>query len=349
MEFEEFARPARTPIDDLFEEFLRPARKPIDPACQTASPAVGLSTRALRWATRIRAELHKSFASTIEVGRLLIEAKDDLDHGEWLPTLERAGLNARSAQLLMRLARHPRFANASPDSLLPACPSTLDRISKLPEDVYQRLLANGSIHLVSRRGIAAILRKLQQAADKERILNLRPVPGRFRTLIIDPGWRSGGGWGCPYATMSQQELLDLPITEWLLDQAHVYLWTTTAEMGNAVALFKRWGIPHDDTLVWHKTHPNGTSRMGMGHHFRRTCEFVLFGVRGKLRTREAARSIGTVFSAPVTGAHSEKPDEFYRLVELCSYPPFGELFQRKPREGFVSLFAESAVATKTAA
>ncbi len=44
----------------------------------------------------------------------------------------------------------------------------------------------------------------------------------------------------------------------------------------------------------------------------------------------------TALQAPA-GAHSQKPDEFYELVEaLCPAPPGGrlELFQRTPRVGW---------------
>lgn len=41
----------------------------------------------------------------IESGRLLIEAKAECRHGEWLPFLERAGVAERQAQRLMQLGR----------------------------------------------------------------------------------------------------------------------------------------------------------------------------------------------------------------------------------------------------
>jgi N6-adenosine-specific RNA methylase IME4 len=40
--------------------------------------------------------------------------------------------------------------------------------------------------------------------------------------------------------------------------------------------------------------------------------------------------------------HSEKPDRFYQIVRSASYPPFGELFGRKPRDGFTNLYQEAA-------
>ena len=36
-----------------------------------------------QWAERICVQLRKSVESIIQVGRLWVEAKDDLEHGEW--------------------------------------------------------------------------------------------------------------------------------------------------------------------------------------------------------------------------------------------------------------------------
>jgi N6-adenosine-specific RNA methylase IME4 len=219
---------------------------------------------------------------------------------------------------------------------------------------YQRLLAEGVIDsTVSGPAIKEQLRKLKQAADEERILNLVPVAGKFRTVVIDAPWAtalSRGGRACPYATMSQQQLLDLPIPKWLEDDAHVYLWTLDSELRNALALFDHWGIAFKQMLAWNKTYPSGIPRMGLGYHFRSNVEYILFGVRGNLRTREAVRAIGKAFEAPVVGEHSEKPDRFYEIVRAASYPPFGEVFGRKPRDGFTNLYQEATQdVTKAAA
>ena len=44
-------------------------------------------------------------AKALEAGNLLIAAKEECQHGDWLPFLERAGLGERQAQRLMQLAR----------------------------------------------------------------------------------------------------------------------------------------------------------------------------------------------------------------------------------------------------
>jgi len=260
------------------------------------------------------------------------------------PLLKSVGLHERTAQIWMKLTRNPRFANASPDSLLPASVEALAILGRLTEDDYQRLLTDGVINpTVTGAAIKENLCKLRQKADKKHTLNLAPVAGKYRTLLIDPGWESmtRGGRACPYATMSQQELLDLPVPEWLLEDGHVYLSTLDAELQNALDLFRHWGIACKQMLAWNKTYPNGTPRMGLGYHFRNNVEYVLFGVRGQLRTRIAARTIGKAFVAPVLGEHSAKPDKFYEIVRAASYPPFGEVFQRQPRDGFVNLYQET--------
>jgi len=173
---------------------------PILTAGNVVTPA-----QAAFWTPRIRAAIHKSFAGTMETGRLLREAKDAVDHGEWLPLLRGVGLHPRTAPMWMRIAVNPRFANASRDSLLPAYPGALDAISRLPEDVYQRLLAEGVINpTVSKAAIKEQLDRLQQAADEERNQNLGAVAGKVRTLVGDPGWAimSRGGRACNYQTMS---------------------------------------------------------------------------------------------------------------------------------------------------
>ena len=53
---------------------------------------------------REQAEL-EAIEQAQEVGRLLCEAKDHCQHGQWLPFLERAGLSERKAQRWMKLHR----------------------------------------------------------------------------------------------------------------------------------------------------------------------------------------------------------------------------------------------------
>jgi N6-adenosine-specific RNA methylase IME4 len=173
--------------------------------------------------------------------------------------------------------------------------------------------------------IDATYRKLRRMIDEEKRLAVKPMKGKFRTISIDPPWSYSGA---PervrpvYATMTQKELLALPVSSWAEDEAHLYLWATNADLRNAFELMEVWGFKYMTLITWVKP------TFGLGSYFRTSTEHVLFGVRGRLPTR--VRNIGTHFTAPKT-FHSEKPDAFYELVEQASYSPFVDVFARKKR------------------
>jgi N6-adenosine-specific RNA methylase IME4 len=176
--------------------------------------------------------------------------------------------------------------------------------------------------------IDAAYRKLRRMIDEEQRLAVKPLKGKFRTIVIDPPWQYSGA---PervrpvYATMSQKELLALPVRSWADDPAHLYLWTTNADLPDAFELMEAWEFKYMTMITWVKP------SFGMGSYFRTSTEHVLFGVRGHLLTR--VRNIGTHFTAPKT-FHSEKPSVFYELVERASYPPYVDVFARKKRSGW---------------
>ena len=176
--------------------------------------------------------------------------------------------------------------------------------------------------------IDAAYRKLLRMRDEKQALSVKPLKGKFRTIVIDPPWQYSGA---PervrpvYATMTQKELLALPVFSWADDPAHLYLWSTNANLRDALELMKAWGFEFKTMITWVKP------SFGMGSYFRTSTEHVLFGVCGHLLTR--VRNIGTHFTAP-KASHSEKPDYFYQLVKRASYPPCVDVFARKKRSGW---------------
>jgi len=179
----------------------------------------------------------------------------------------------------------------------------------------------------------ALLRK----RDQERVLNLAPVTGKFKTLVVDPPWPADIdflGRAMPqYSLMTREAILELPVAVWAEDDCHLYLWVTNSNLPLACECMKIWGFQHKTALTWAKP------KFGLGKTFRGQTEHVLFGIRGKLGTR--CTNISTLFHAPM-GGHSEKPEKFFEIVRATSYPPFGEAFQRKPRPDFVSLYEQRA-------
>ena len=184
--------------------------------------------------------------------------------------------------------------------------------------------------------VTGAYRKLKQAGDQERVLLLKPREGSFKTLVVDPPWDyewlSLAGRAAPgYACMSHEELLAMAslFEGWANDPCHLYLWTTNNFMTRAVELMAAWGFQHKTVLTWVKP------RWGLGSYFRNSTEHCLFGVKGDLSTRVS--DIATHFQAP-TAEHSAKPDIFYDIVRRASYPPYGEVFQRKARSDFANLY-----------
>ena len=101
--------------------------------------------------------------------------------------------------------------------------------------------------------------ELLRLKDEQRIRKLKPRTGKFRTLILDCPWRIAGTerpryeiLRAPYATMSHEELLSLPIAEWAEDDCHLYCWTTNTKMGEALELVKSWGFEQKSILTWVK-------------------------------------------------------------------------------------------------
>jgi N6-adenosine-specific RNA methylase IME4 len=177
------------------------------------------------------------------------------------------------------------------------------------------------------RKVDGVYRKLRQAQDETRRLAVKPVDGRFRTIVVDPPYsyrQSLAGRARPdYAVMSQKQLLALPVVDWADGESHIYLWAPNNCLPEALELMSVWGFSFTTLLTWIKP------RFGLGSYFRASTEQCLFGVRGKLMTR--ARNIPTHFEA-AAGRHSDKPDEFFDLVERASYPRFLEVFARKHRK-----------------
>ena len=69
-------------------------------------------------------------ASYLDCGNILVEAKQDAGHGLWLPFLERAGIPARTAQRMMRLAASGIEADALAERGIRAALAAMGRPAK---------------------------------------------------------------------------------------------------------------------------------------------------------------------------------------------------------------------------
>ena len=156
---------------------------------------------------------------------------------------------------------------------------------------------------------------------------------RYRCIVADPPWHYdapayGYGADANYSTMTQEQLLNMPVGLWALDNAHLYLWVTNSFLAEGLQLVKAWGFKYKLALIWIKRRAQGDAWLGMGTYFRVTTEYVLFGVRGSLGVLNHDQPN---FFYGARGAHSEKPAAFYDIVQHMSPGPYLDVFARKQR------------------
>ena len=170
--------------------------------------------------------------------------------------------------------------------------------------------------------------------------------GRYGTVLADPPWRflNRTGKVAPehgrlsrYSTMHIDEIKEMPVGEMVAEKSHLYLWVPKALLKEGFEVLEAWGFTYKTTLVWHKIRKDGgPDGRGVGFYFRNTCEFILFGVKGNLRTHAPARSIVDILRTRKR-EHSRKPASFYRWVENRSKGPYLELYSRTTRPNWTGI------------
>jgi N6-adenosine-specific RNA methylase IME4 len=166
------------------------------------------------------------------------------------------------------------------------------------------------------------------------------IRGTFGTILIDPPWRFTNRTGkmAPehkrlrrYPTMSFDEIAALPVTGLAAPQSHLYLWCPNALLAEGLRIMQAWGFTYKTNLVWYKIRKDGgPDGRGVGFYFRNVTELLLFGVKGKLRTKQAGRKQVNILLSRKQ-EHSWKPEQQYEIIEACSPGPYIELFARRKR------------------
>jgi N6-adenosine-specific RNA methylase IME4 len=189
-------------------------------------------------------------------------------------------------------------------------------------------------------------REKRRAANRRQIAKATaagkslPAGIGFAVIALDPPWDWGDegdqdqlGRARPtYGTMSIDEVTQYEpfkdgrgVGDFADEDCHLYLWITNRSLPKGFGLLDAWGFRYVTCLTWCKP------SIGMGNYFRGSTEHVLFGVKGSQPLKR--KNAGTWFAAQRGKQHSEKPEEFYELVESCSPGPYLELFARAQRGG----------------
>ena len=161
----------------------------------------------------------------------------------------------------------------------------------------------------------------------------------YRTIVADPPWQPiiaiinspASGIGAPkaspqrhYPTMNVEEICQLKVPS--AKQSHLWLWVINQHIDWGYRVARTWGFEPQTMLTW--------AKLGLGvGRFQCNTEHVLLCRKGSRQGNPFGMTRGTWFNWP-RGSHSQKPDEFYKLVESVSPGPYLEMFARKQRLGW---------------
>jgi len=232
-----------------------------------------------------------------------------------------------------------RIPKLSELGITPNQSSRWQKISEIPEDSFEdyiqttkskeaELTSSGALLLARDIDRQKKIRKIEENIEKSP----RLPEQRYEVIVVDPPWeyRLRHDQGdrrntILYPTMANEEIGDIPIQQLATADSILWLWSTNSHLPDALEIAKGWGFEYKVLLTWVK------NRIGTGYWLRGRTEHAIMAVKGHPLTKLTNQS--TVLHAPIR-AHSQKPHEFYRLVEtLCAGRKI-ELFARENRDGW---------------
>lgn len=185
--------------------------------------------------------------------------------------------------------------------------------------------------------------KKQVRINKEKLLAgmQRALPNkRYGVIYADPEWRFevysretglDKSADTHYPTSTTEEICKRPVKGIAHANCILFLWATVPMLPDALRVMDAWGFEYKSHIVWKK------NRIAHGYWFRNQHELLLVGTRGN---EVPAPAPGTQFPSVIEAnvrAHSQKPDEFYKVIETY-FPNLQkiELNARQAREGWDS-------------
>jgi N6-adenosine-specific RNA methylase IME4 len=181
---------------------------------------------------------------------------------------------------------------------------------------------------------------MAKTKEKTMLIRLSPMTTKYRTVVADPPWwprlhqntlgRSRGPYRAGpqryYPLMKVEQICSMiPPAE---AKAHLYLWCLNQHLDWGYQVARAWGFEPQQTLTWLKP------TLGTGQ-FQCNTEQVLVCRKGGPAGNAFGKTGGTGFIWP-RRRHSQKPDEFFGLVEAASPGPYLEMFARQRRDGWAA-------------
>lgn len=143
------------------------------------------------WALRINAAWRRSLESVIETGRLLIDAKARLKHGQWEIMVGSLDFSPDTAQRLMAIARDERLTNPAHARFLPRSYTTLAELTKLSDGEFGRGIAENIIRPDMERKDVEIIRPVPQRGSPDAGSDGRADEAVARDVDVASGSQKG--------------------------------------------------------------------------------------------------------------------------------------------------------------
>jgi N6-adenosine-specific RNA methylase IME4 len=188
------------------------------------------------------------------------------------------------------------------------------------------------------RSLDWVYRKLKVRREAERLKAETPAmpSGKYSVIVVDPPWTYESDNGnakdrelLPYASMSEAEIMDLPIPKLADDDAVLFLWATNSHLHCAFHVLEKWGFQYRTLITWVK------NARSLGSWCRTQTEHALLATKGKPFVHLTTQT--TVIHAGVGRTHSRKPDEAYEMIEqMFPQPKKLDFFARRRRPGWHS-------------
>jgi N6-adenosine-specific RNA methylase IME4 len=289
---------------------------------QSSAPAI--LRRSLRttkdYVQAITASWRESAKAIIEVGKLLLRAKEELEHGKFTAMItDRLPFGPRTAQMLMAIAADERLADPKRLSCLPPSWGTMYQLTRLDDAQFERGIAEGVIRPDMERNHVATLVKQRRRVEREAALaeKITALPARkFGVILSDCEWnfkvRSERGMdrhaANHYPVSSLEALCARDVPSIAARDCVLFHWATGAMIREALQVMEAWGFQYKSQIVWAK------DRIGPGYWFREQHELLLVGTRGEVPAPAMGTQWPSVVYAP-RGKHSAKPAVFYEMIE----------------------------------
>ena len=183
-------------------------------------------------------------------------------------------------------------------------------------------------------------------------LDAPPRAGLYECIVMDPPWNiplaqsktaysryakalgkgrhkdeylAGVADELPYDTMTQNQLLKMPIERWAAPNCHLLIWCTRGTMNDASHLMRHYGFRELTTLAWNK-------KGGMCNwRIHQNIDYIKYGIRGAaLRdapAQYAAHAICGVRHVPLQEAARHIP----HVARALSGAEAGRILQAAPR------------------